>query len=113
MLLSALFVFYTGNAVTFPSGKYTVDGQTQFVYTDRNGYRMPNYNRLDLGVTWIRKNTEKYESSWNFSIYNVYGRENAYRIDFRPNENDPNKTEAVQTSLFRWIPGITYNFKFK
>lgn len=111
--VSALFVFYTGNAVTFPSGKYTVDGETQYVYTERNGYRMPNYHRLDLGVTWIRKNTEKYESSWNFSIYNAYGRENAYRIDFQPNEANPNKTEAVQTSLFRWIPGITYNFKFK
>ena len=111
--ISALFVFYTGNAVTFPSGKYTVDGQTQYVYTDRNAYRMPNYHRLDLGVTWVRKNTEKYESSWNFSIYNVYGHENAYRIDFRTNENNPNKSEAVQTSLFKWIPGITYNFKFK
>jgi hypothetical protein len=111
--ISALFVFYTGNAVTFPSGKYTVNGETQYVYTERNGYRMPNYHRLDLGLTWIRKNTEKYESSWNFSIYNAYGRENAYRIDFQPNEDNPNKTEAVQTSLFRWIPGITYNFKFK
>lgn len=111
--ISALFVFYTGNAVTFPSGKYTIEGQTQFLYTDRNGGRMPNYHRLDLGVNWIRKNTEKYESSWNFSIYNAYGRENAYTIAFREKEGNPNVTEAVQTSLFRWIPAITYNFKFK
>ena len=111
--VSALFVFYTGNAVTFPSGKYTIEGQTQFLYTDRNGGRMPNYHRLDLGVNWIRKNTEKYESSWNFSIYNAYGRQNAYTIAFREKEGNPNVTEAVQTSLFRWIPAITYNFKFK
>lgn len=113
LTVSALFVFYTGNAVTFPSGKYTVDGQTQFVYTIRNGYRMPNYHRLDLGVNWVRKSTEKYESSWNFSIYNVYGRENAYSISFRENADNPKVTEAVQVSLFRWIPAITYNFKFK
>lgn len=111
--VSALFVYYTGNAVTFPSGKYEVDGQTQFLYTERNGYRMPAYHRLDLGVTWMRKNTEKFESSWNFSLYNAYGRENAYIITFRENEDNPNITEAVQTTLFRWIPAVTYNFKFK
>jgi len=111
--ISALFVYYTGNAVTFPSGKYTVGGTTQFLYTERNGYRMPTYHRMDIGVTWLRKNTEKFESSWNFSIYNLYGRENAYTITFRQNADDPNLTEAVQTSLFRWIPSVTYNFKFK
>jgi hypothetical protein len=111
--VSALFVFYTGNAITFPSGKYELDGQTYFIYTDRNGYRMPNYHRLDLGLTWIRKNTEKYESSWNFSIYNAYARENAYSISFRTNEANPAITEAVQTTLFKIVPAITYNFKFK
>ncbi len=111
--VSALFVFYTGNAITFPSGKYELEGQTYFIYTDRNGYRMPNYHRLDLGLTWIRKNTEKYESSWNFSIYNAYARENAYSIDFRTNEDNPVITEAVQTTLFKIVPAVTYNFKFK
>jgi len=110
--LSASWVFNTGNAVTFPSGKYTVDGQVHYLYTERNGYRMPNYHRLDIGVTWYKKKTEKFESSWNFSCYNAYGRENPWTITFRQNENDPTKTEAVQTSLFRWIPSVTYNFKF-
>ena len=113
LTISALFVFYTGNAVTFPSGKYTVDGQTQFLYTNRNGYRMPNYHRLDFGVNWVVKETEKFESSWNFSMYKVYGRQNAYSISFRENADNPNITEAVQVSLFRWIPAVTYNFKFK
>lgn len=111
--VSALFVFYTGNAVTFPTGKYEVNGETQFSYTERNAARMPNYHRLDLGVTWIRKNTEKFESSWNFSVYNAYARENAYQITFRQSASDPNKTEAVQTTLFRIVPAITWNFKFK
>ena len=74
---------------------------------------MPNYHRLDLGVTWLRKNTKKFESSWNFSIYNAYARENAYSITFRENKDDPSKTEAVQTTLFKIVPAITYNFKFK
>lgn len=113
LAISALFVYYTGNAVTFPSGKYEVNGETQFLYTERNGYRMPAYHRLDLGLTWMRKNTDKFESSWNFSCYNVYGRENAYTITFRESETNPGTTEAVRTALFRWVPAITYNFKFK
>lgn len=110
--LSANWVFYTGSAVTFPSGKYEVLGQTIPRYTERNGYRMPNYHRLDLGITWYRKRTETRESSWNFSVFNAYARENAYSITFRQNEQDPSKTEAVQVALFKIVPSITYNFKF-
>ncbi|NBR13778.1 MAG: TonB-dependent receptor, partial [Crocinitomicaceae bacterium] len=110
--ISATWVFYTGSAVTFPSGKYYIDGQIQWLYTERNGYRMPNYHRMDIGLTYYNKKTAKYESSWNFGIYNVYARENAYTITFRQSETDPTKTEAVQTALFKMVPSITYNFKF-
>ncbi|MES2397719.1 MAG: TonB-dependent receptor [Bacteroidota bacterium] len=110
--LSATWIYYTGNAVTFPTGKYEVGGQVQFYYTERNGYRMPTYHRLDIGATYQAKKTEKFESSWNFSVYNAYGRENAYTITFQEDPNDPTKTQAVQTTLFRFVPSITYNFKF-
>ncbi len=110
--LSGLFVYNTGNAVTFPSGKYNVDGNTVFLYTERNGYRMPAYHRMDIGATYTKPHKKHYESSWNFSLYNLYGRENAYTITFEDNPNDPSKTRAIQTSLFRWVPSITYNFKF-
>lgn len=110
--LSATWVYNTGNAVTFPSGKYEVDGKVQFYYTERNGYRMPAYHRLDLGATWNIKKTDKFESSLNFSIYNAYGRKNAYSIDFEEDKNDPTRTVAVKTYLFTYIPSITYNFKF-
>ncbi len=110
--VSATWVYYTGNAVTFPSGKYMVAGQVVNYYTERNGYRMPAYHRLDLGATWQGKKTDKYETSWNFSVYNAYGRENAYSITFKQDPNDPTKTQAVQTTLFRWVPSLTFNFKF-
>lgn len=110
--ISANWVYNTGSAVTFPSGSYIIDHQKVPYYTERNGYRMPAYHRLDVGATWYRKKTDKRESSWNFSVYNAYGRQNAYSISFQTNKNDPTKTEALQTSLFRWVPSITYNFKF-
>ena len=124
--ISGTWVFYTGNAVTFPSGKYEIFGQTVDLYSERNGYRMPDYHRLDLGVTLLNKKfkmvadpitgeevkvAKKFESSWNFSVYNAYGRENAFSIDFRTNETT-GVTEAVQLSLFKIVPSVSYNFKF-
>ncbi len=110
--LSADFVYYTGNAVTWPSGKYQVNGQVAFLYTSRNGYREPPYNRLDLGATLQGKKTKKFDSNWNFSLYNAYGRENPYSISFQQDPADPSRTQAIQYALFRWVPSITYNFKF-
>lgn len=108
---SALWTYNTGNAVTFPSGKYTVDDQVLFSYTERNAGRMPAYHRLDLSAT-LKRVHAKFESAWNFSLYNAYGHMNAYTIIFKENESDPSRTSAVKTSLFRWVPSISYSFKF-
>jgi hypothetical protein len=110
--VAATWVYRTGNAVTFPTGKYTIDGQQQYYYTERNGYRMPAYHRLDLSATYTRKKSTRFESAWNFACYNAYGRQNAFSIDFRDDPDDPTRTQAVKTALFRWVPSITYNFKF-
>ncbi len=109
---SANWVFYTGDAVSFPSGKYKVDDRVVFYYTERNGYRMPSYHRLDLGATLQLKKRKRYSSELAFSLYNAYGRQNAYVITFRQGKDDPNKTEAVRTTLFSFVPSVSYNFKF-
>jgi len=111
-MLSASWVYNTGNAVTFPSGKYEIEGKTVPAYTNRNGYRMPDYHRMDLGATYTIKKRERFESSLNFSVYNSYGHRNPFSISFREVENDPTKTEAVRLSLFQMVPSVTYNFKF-
>ncbi|MFM2267700.1 MAG: hypothetical protein RL757_1141, partial [Bacteroidota bacterium] len=110
--LSGAWVYYTGNAVTFPSGKYNVNGNNILYYTERNGYRMPAYHRLDVSATYESVRKGKFQSSWNIGIYNVYGRKNAYQIQFEDDPADKNRTRAVQTTLFRWVPSVTYNFKF-
>jgi hypothetical protein len=111
--LSANWIYYTGAAVTFPSGKYEIEGISVPLYTERNGYRMPEYHRLDVGVTVDAKTKNPtFESSWNFSAYNAYARRNAYSITFQQNEENPEQTEAVRTTLFRIVPSVTYNFKF-
>lgn len=110
--LSASWIYYTGDAITFPTGKYNMDKQIFFYYTDRNTYRMPAYHRLDLGANLQLKKKKNFSSELSFSLYNAYGRKNAYMINFRQAENDPTQTEVVRTTLFKFLPSIAYNFKF-
>lgn len=110
--LSANWVYYTGYAITFPAGKYNIGGETVYYYTNRNGYRMPDYHRLDLGATWKFKETKKWSHELSFSLFNAYGRENAYTIYFRDAKDGSGNTEAVKVSLFKYIPSISYNFRF-
>jgi len=110
---SSVFVYGTGNAVTYPTGKYNVGGLTTFSYSERNGYRLPSSNRLDIGATLEGKEHKKYHSSWTFGIYNVYAHRDPYIITFRDSKTSPGTTEAVETSIFAtYIPSVTWNFKF-
>ena len=111
LVLSSSFVYYTGDAVTFPSAQYLYDNTVIPYVGQRNGNRLPDYHRLDLGATLYLKDTKRFEHNINFSIYNVYARENAFSIRFI--ENEAGQTVAEQTALFKLIPSITYNFKFK
>ena len=125
--ISTTWVYYTGNATTFPSGRYNFAGNTVSYYTERNGYRMPDYHRLDLGFNYNsrkfkikvdpetgqeKKVKKKLLSSLNVSVYNAYARENAFTITFQDSETNPGQTEAVKLALFKIIPSITYNFSF-
>lgn len=109
----ANLIFNSGNAVTYPAGKYDLNNTTLFYYTERNSHRAPNYHRLDLSATYEpQKSNKRCTSSWTFGIYNAYNRRNAYIVDFRENENNPTTTEAYQIALFGIIPSVTWNFKF-
>jgi hypothetical protein len=110
--ISGVFVYNTGDAVTYPTGKYTLQGQTLYQYAARNANRMPAYHRLDFSATYEKNKTKRMHGFWNFSLYNVYGRENAYRISFKDDPNNPTRTQIIRTALFKWVPSVTYQFKF-
>ena len=110
--LSGSWIYYTGNAVTFPSGRYSYDGNIVSYYTGRNGYRMPDYHRLDLNLHIEGKKKKGFRSSFDISVYNAYNRYNAYVITFRESEANPGNTEAVKLALFGIVPSFTWNFEF-
>lgn len=113
--LSGLFVFSTGNAVNLPAGRYLVQGMVINDYNHINSFRMPPYHRLDLSATYSQKKTNKWESSWNFSIYNVYNRANPYYLFFIP-KGDLDKYELTvevrKMSIFPIMPSVSWNFKW-
>jgi hypothetical protein len=114
LTLSANWVYSSGVPSTFPAGRYEINGTVVPLYTSRNGYRFPNYHRLDLAATYRPRAGQKarWQSEWNFSVYNAYNRKNAWAINFIQDIDNPNITYAEKTYLFAIIPSITYNFKF-
>ena len=79
----------------------------------RNNYRLAPYHRMDISATLKGKSTKRFESSWNFSVYNVYNRFNPYIIYFDKAYSEGTiQISAKQISLFPIIPSVTYNFKF-
>lgn len=114
-VFGATWVYATGNLNTFPQRLYVLSNGdvVQDYGGQRNNYRLPAYHRLDLSATIKSKPGKKYESSWNFSIFNAYNRYNPYIIYFdSKTEENSIQIQAKQISLFPIIPSVTYNFKF-
>lgn len=115
--VGAVFVYGTGNSISLATTKFNGfqgnnpwGGSSQIEYFDeRNGYRMPNYNRLDIGFNNTKK--KKWgERIWSYSIYNAYNRLNPFYLywgsDFAGNP------ELMQVSLFPIIPSVSFTAKF-
>ena len=112
--VSANWVFATGNPATFPTGRAEIGGKVIPIYSDRNAYRYPDYNRLDLSVTFSSKQREGKKFNWdiNASVYNVYNRHNTWSVNFVQDSENPNDTHAEKVYLFGIVPSVTFNFHF-
>ena len=112
--LSLNWVYFSGAPFTAPNGRMFVGGDIIPLYSKRNEEQLPDYHRMDLSFTIKNKKKEgrKWEGEWNFAVYNLYGRKNAWSIYFEQDEDDPYKSTAQKTYLFQFVPSVTYNFKF-
>jgi hypothetical protein len=117
---SAVLVFATGNTLTLPEGRVPIDIETgQGVtwasdYNQKNGFRMPAYHRLDLGLH-KHKQHEKFKSEFHLDIYNVYNRRNPFFV-YLSSWYDPrsqgSRIAARQVSLLPMIPSVSYSLTF-
>ena len=130
VVLSGAYVFGTGNAYTLPNYSYGTDyratsagGSSQAQAfralrvdqaSEKNNYRMSNYQRLDLSIELIKQKRWG-ERAWVFGVYNAYWAKNPFFV--LPRERFDNATgertrEYVEYSVLPVIPSVSYKFKF-
>ena len=111
--VSANWVYADGTPVTYPTGRFQVEGSYVPIYSGRNEYRYPAYHRLDLSATLkLSAPGSRFKHELNFSLYNAYGRKNAWTILFRQEDDRPDVSYAEKVYLFTFVPSITWNFSF-
>jgi len=77
---------------------------------------MPAYHRLDISASYHFKPKGNFNSSLNFSVFNVYNRANPFLIffDIQGDIVQEHNLEitARQISIFPILPSITWSFMF-
>ena len=116
--LAATFIFGTGicgslatqTISVIPS--YSSAFQSQFAPTvpvdyleGRNNYRLPSYQRLDLGVNFKRTFRNGHHRTIALSVYNAYNRNNPFLVYRSGNR-------FKQLSIFPVMPSLSYTYEF-
>lgn len=114
-----IFNYNTGKAITLPELKYQYNGQQYVYYSDRNKYRLPDFHRLDIAITFDEtlRLKQKWKGSWTLSILNLYGHKNPYSVFYKTSSQVESKFyqsfNLYQMFIIeRPIPTFTYNFSF-
>lgn len=119
--IAGTFEYQTGAAVTLPIAIQLTQNEallSRFVFGGRNNRRMPDYHRLDIGLSHTTENKRSGEAqTWSFGIYNAYGRLNPYYIDYETYSFRQDGGRVVgggfnQRTLFRFVPYLTWEKKF-
>ena len=113
------FIYSTGRPVTLPEYKFYYQNYQLLYYSDRNKYRLPDYHRLDVSLTFDEsiRIKKKWKGSWTFSILNLYGRKNAYSVFYKEEGHMVSYEYKLYDTYKLYIIGIpfptlTYNFTF-
>ncbi len=113
--LTINYLYATGQAVSLPGSFYYFDGNVVNHYGERNNFRMAPYHRLDFSTKIYPKKKRKIQSTWTFSVYNLYNRMNPFFIYFDTNwinDNGEFGTRARSLSLLPLIPSFSWTGRF-
>lgn len=117
--LATNFIYQSGRPATYPVSKYFYQGLLLPQYSNRNEYRLPDYHRVDLSLTWLGKQRKRLKQKWIFGLYNAYNRQNAATIYFKEQTVDGTDDtpgigigKATQLTFYGIIPSVTWEFEF-
>jgi hypothetical protein len=114
------WVFNSGRPVRLPVASYRpyiqdqtgIGGVSFWVidyFGERNSYRMRDYHRLDLGVSFTKE--KKWgRRAWIISVYNAYNRLNPYQASYSGGQQGHSRY-LYEVTLFPVIPSISYRFE--
>lgn len=107
--VSASFKYSSGSNITIPINSFVYDRFIFYDYSNRNSYKLPDFHRLDLSITWSSKDTpdKRIRTEKTLCIYNIYDRKNPFSIYIDNGKNQPYKM-----SLFGIVPSFTYKLYF-
>lgn len=112
---SAVWAFATGNPITLTGVKYThrsPDSEIErevLVFTEVNGYRLPDYHRLDLALN-AHFTTGRIRNNVQLGVYNVYNRYNPFYLYVDARSGIQGR--AIQYTLLPVLPSFRYEVKF-
>lgn len=103
------------------SGSGGVDGNQTYEhdiirnFDERNGYKLPMYHRLDVGVNF-EKEKKRVDRTWSFGVYNIYCRKNAFYVYsaqgyFEEDATVPEK-RVYQVTMLPFLPYVRYSIRF-
>jgi hypothetical protein len=112
--VSTNFRYQSGQVTTIPIYVMELWGKILTGYSNRNDYRLPTYQRLDISLTIKSEQTpgKRYHSEWNFSIINVLNHANIQYVNFVTSEGNPSIINAKGVSMLGFIPSVSYRFNF-
>jgi len=117
---TGVWVYGTGQAFTFPVAQYQLDvnDPVKFLYSDRNGYRLPSYHRLDLNFSYAF-NWFGWDWKASINLYNTYNHMNPFAQYLDSDWNwDPVTGQETRTlklkqiTLFPLLPTFGLSFTF-
>ncbi len=107
--------FATGNPITLAGVKFVHQTPSSdlerdvFVYTEVNGYRLPNYHRLDVALN-AHFARGRWEHAFQLGAYNAYNRANPFYLYV--NAGSGVKGSAIQFTLLPVLPVFRYELKW-
>lgn len=109
------FIYGTGIAITLAESKFnpgSVFPEVGINYSERNGFRLPPYHRMDITVNYQIAQKENFQHSLSLNLYNVYNRTNPFYITL-VQDSFSQVFQFKQFSLFKFFPSLTYRFSFR
>ncbi|HUU29121.1 MAG TPA: TonB-dependent receptor [archaeon] len=105
--LSATWVYATGKPYTAPESQYyleLLDGNSQsYIHvSDKNGYRLPAYHRLDVGISRSFY-TDSNKFVIGFSIFNLYNNKNVW---YRQYDMDTQPITVTDVKMLGFTPTV-------